>query len=207
MNRSGKIFIIAAPSGAGKTSLVNATVLELDRIQISVSYTTRPPRPGDKNKVHYHFITEAEFEKMVESHAFLEYATVYGYRYGTGQQWVSDRLQQGIDVILEIDWQGAHQLRGQFRRAVSIFILPPSVAELAKRLEGRQQDDSMVIQARMAKARSEMAHYDDFDYLIVNDHFDTAKAELCHIILAERLRLMEQKQEKAQLLAELLKND
>lgn len=207
MNRKGKIFIIAAPSGAGKTSLVNAAVADIDRIQISISYTTRPPRPGDKHSVDYHFICEAEFEKMLSDNAFLEHATVYNYRYGTGKQWVWDRLDRGIDVILEIDWQGAQQLREQFDNLVTIFILPPSISALAKRLEARRQDDQNVIKSRMTKARSEMMHYDEFDYLIVNDDFSTAKRELQHIILAERLRLLPQSQERRQLLVELLKND
>lgn len=207
MNRPGKIFIVAAPSGAGKTSLVNAAVLELNRIQISISYTTRPPRPGDKDGVHYRFITEATYKKMVEEEAFLEHAKVFDYHYGTSKEWVLERQKEGVDVILEIDWQGARQLRQQLTGVISIFILPPSVEELSRRLLRRQQDAQRVIQSRMAKARSEMVHYPEFDYLIVNNDFELAKSELKCIILAERLRLAEQQQEQAQLLAELLKND
>lgn len=201
------MFVVAAPSGAGKTSLVNATVEELDCVQISVSYTTRPARPGDREGIDYHFIDEAEFQAMVAEQAFLEYATVFGYHYGTGKQWVLDRLQQGIDVILEIDWQGARQLRAMFGNVVSVFIFPPSIAELKRRLENRRRDDQGVISFRMQKAQAEMIHYHEFDYLLINNDFSKAKEELKHILLAERLRLGDQQQAQAQLLADLLQND
>ena len=206
MSRTGRIFIIAAPSGAGKTSLVNAFVPRLDRIKISVSYTTRPPRPDDKEGVDYHFVTDAEFVHMISDHAFLEYANVYGYRYGTGKRWVNEHLQNGIDVILEIDWQGAQQVRNIFPSSVSIFILPPSFHALAQRLEDRQQDNVQVIETRLSKARNELVHYKEFDYLIVNDDFWTAVQDLENIVRAERLRLPVQQQEQAKLLADLLQS-
>lgn len=206
MSRLGKIFIIAAPSGAGKTSLVNAFVPRLDRIKISVSYTTRPPRPDDEEGIDYHFIDDAEFSHMVSEHAFLEYANVYGYRYGTGKKWVTEHLRSGIDVVLEIDWQGAQQVRNLFPSTVSIFILPPSIAVLAKRLQDRQQDDPQVIETRLSKARMELNHYKEFDYLVVNDDFVTAVEDLQDIVRVERLRIAEQQQEQAKLLADLTNN-
>jgi len=206
LSRLGKIFIIAAPSGAGKTSLVNAFVPRLDRIKISVSYTTRPPRPDDEEGIDYHFIDDAEFSHMVSEHAFLEYANVYGYRYGTGKKWVTEHLRSGIDVVLEIDWQGAQQVRNLFPSTVSIFILPPSIAVLAKRLQDRQQDDPQVIETRLSKARMELNHYKEFDYLVVNDDFVTAVEDLQDIVRVERLRIAEQQQEQAKLLADLTNN-
>lgn len=201
------MFVVAAPSGAGKTSLVNAMVKELTNVQISVSYTTRKPRSGEQEGVDYHFITEELFEQMVVDQAFLEYATVFGRHYGTGRQWVLDKLHQGIDIILEIDWQGARQLRELFANVVSIFILPPSMQELANRLIKRQQDDQEVIEERMRKAYAEMVHFGEFDYLVFNRDFDQAKQDLKHIVLAERLRLRDQQQTEAVLLADLLRND
>ena len=204
MSKKGKMFIVAAPSGAGKTSLVNAMVKEMTDVQISVSYTTRHPREGEVDGVDYHFIDERLFEQMVIDQAFLEYATVFGRHYGTGRQWVLDKLHQGIDIILEIDWQGARQLRELFSQVVSIFILPPSMEELAQRLIKRQQDEQEIIEERMAKAHAEMVHYNEFDYLIINRDFSTAKEQLKHIILAERLTLRDQQQAEAGLIAQLL---
>ncbi len=204
MSKKGKMFIVAAPSGAGKTSLVNAMVKEMTDVQISVSYTTRRPREGERDGVDYHFIQENLFEQMVIDQAFLEYATVFGRHYGTGRQWVLDKLHQGIDIILEIDWQGARQLRELFSQVVSIFILPPSMEELAQRLIKRQQDEQDIIEERMAKAHAEMVHYNEFDYLIINRDFSTAKEQLKHIILAERLKLRDQQHAEAGLIAQLL---
>jgi guanylate kinase len=204
LSKKGKMFIVAAPSGAGKTSLVNAMVKEMTDVQISVSYTTRRPREGERDGVDYHFIQENLFEQMVIDQAFLEYATVFGRHYGTGRQWVLDKLHQGIDIILEIDWQGARQLRELFSQVVSIFILPPSMEELAQRLIKRQQDEQDIIEERMAKAHAEMVHYNEFDYLIINRDFSTAKEQLKHIILAERLKLRDQQHAEAGLIAQLL---
>lgn len=207
MSRLGKLFVIAAPSGAGKTSLVNALVQSMEGIQISISYTTRPARPNDREGVDYHFIDESVFQSMVAEDAFLEHATVFGHYYGTSKKWVLNELKKGVDVILEIDWQGAQQMRRQFSGLVSIFILPPSTQELCGRLQRRQQDEEGVIFDRMAKSQLEMSHYAEFDYLIVNDDFTRAEGDLRSIISAERLRLHEQIQEQARLLADLLQKD
>ncbi len=207
MSRSGKLFIIAAPSGAGKTSLVNALVKEINRIQISISYTTRPMRPGDVDAEQYHFIDESRYQQMVAEEDFLEHALVFDHHYGTGKAWVLEKLNKGEDVILEIDWQGAEQVRKLIPASVSIFILPPSIEILHERLKSRSQDKADVIADRMSKNILEIEHYSDFDYLVVNKEFDTAVADLKAIVKAERLRLNEQRQEQFQLLADLLQKD
>ena len=183
---NGILFIVAAPSGAGKTSLVEA-LLQRDRaLAVSISHTTRPRRPAEADGVNYHFVSAARFESMIRDDAFLEHAEVFGNRYGTARAGVDSRLQQGLDVILEIDWQGAAQVRESHPRSVSIFILPPSTATLRARLIKRGQDDPSVIETRLAEARGEMAHYGEFDYLVVNDDFDAALEELLAITRAER---------------------
>ena len=207
MSRQGILFIVAAPSGAGKTSLVNALVDTLADIRISISYTTRSKRPGDEDGVQYHFVDQADFKAMVDSDGFLEHAEVFGHYYGTGRQWVLEQLRHGTDVVLEIDWQGARQVRQNFPDSRSIFILPPSLADLKQRLTGRGQDSEQVIAARMAASRSELQHYKEFDYLVVNQKFERALDDLRYIVFAERLSLTQQLQNQAVLLAQLLQND
>ena len=202
--RTANLFVIAAPSGAGKTSLVKALIESTDGVEVSVSHTTRAMRPGEKEGVHYHYISLEDFDAMVRAGAFLEHASVFDNRYGTAEQGVVGRLEEGIDVILEIDWQGARQVRAQVPGAIGIFILPPSRATLRERLTGRGQDDDEIIERRMRDAVSEMSHYEEFDYLVVNDEFDVALAQLRGIILAERQRLEVQRARLVGLLPELL---
>lgn len=185
---SGNLYIVSAPSGAGKTSLVSA-LLETDRgIRKSVSYTTRQPRPGEINGSHYHFVTTADFERMAQAGDFLESALVHDNRYGTSRKWVQEQMAADIDIVLEIDWQGASQVRKLMPAAISIFILPPSFEALLKRLNARGQDPADVIARRLANAREEIAHVTDFDYVIINNDFRTAASELQDVIRAERLR-------------------
>jgi guanylate kinase len=184
----GILFVVSAPSGAGKTSLVKA-LLECDAdLSLSVSYTTRAPRPGEKDGEHYHFVDKARFEAMVAEDAFVEYARVFDNAYGTAESALREVLDAGRDLLLEIDWQGAQQVRARFPEAVTVFIVPPSVEELERRLRGRGQDSDAVIAARMASARDELSHYGEYDYLIVNQVFETALAELQSVVAAERLR-------------------
>jgi guanylate kinase len=200
---AGILFIVSAPSGAGKTSLVKALRSNDGDLGLAVSYTTRSPRPGEQNGVHYHFVDSATFEAMVVSGAFLEHAEVFGKRYGTAEETVRAELGQGRDLILEIDWQGARQVRTRFPEAVSIFVLPPSLAALEERLRGRGQDDAEVIAGRMARARAELSHYGEYDYLVVNDRFEEALAELGCVVRAERLRRERQVQSLSALLTDL----
>jgi len=186
---AGILFIVSAPSGAGKTSLVRALLERTAGLVLSVSHTTRAPRPGEVDGRDYHFVSPEAFERLAEAGAFLEQAEVFGNRYGTAEQGVRDQLAAGHDVILEIDWQGARQVRRRFPEAVSIFIAPPSIEALRERLAGRGQDDPEVIARRMAKARDELAHYVEYDYLVINDQFDQALGELGCIVRAERVRL------------------
>jgi len=202
---AGTLFIISAPSGAGKTSLVNALLKQLDGVRVSVSHTTRPQRPGEVDGVNYHFVDRDRFEAMLEAGDFLESAEVFGNCYGTSQRWVEQMLAAGTDVILEIDWQGAQQVRRLLPGAISIFILPPGREALEQRLRGRGQDAPEVIARRLAEAVSEMSHYAEADYLVINDQFDTALAELCAILGGARLRLPRQAQRHAELIAQLLK--
>lgn len=184
----GTLWILSAPSGAGKTSLVTALLARLDQIRVSVSHTTRAPRPGEEDGVHYHFVSSAEFENLLARQEFLEHARVFDNRYGTSRIWVEEQLATGTDVILEIDWQGARQVRAQLPEAIPVFILPPGLPALEQRLRGRGQDDEAVIARRMADAEAEISHYPEYDYLIFNDDFDTALAELQAIVLARRAR-------------------
>ena len=160
---SGNLFIVAAPSGGGKTSLVRQLIATLDNIQVSISHTTRPMRPGEKNGVDYFFVSEQEFMAMVNENAFIEHAQVFNHLYGTSSMQITERLQQGIDIVLDIDWQGAAQIRYAFPKAVSIFIIPPSLAALKERLLNRRQDKDEVISDRMIKAQDELSHYPEFD--------------------------------------------
>jgi guanylate kinase len=183
----GTLFVVSAPSGAGKTSLVRAMLERDPLLTVSVSHTTRPRRSGEADGVNYHFVDRERFETMLASGAFLEHAEVFGNLYGTSAAWVEGTLEQGRDVILEIDWQGAAQIRSRLPETVSIFVLPPSLAVLEQRLRGRGQDEDAVIRRRLAEARAEMAHHVDYDYLVVNDDFQTAAADLLAIARAVRL--------------------
>ncbi len=200
----GFLYIISAPSGAGKTSLVKALLERDQQIRVSVSHTTRAARPGEEDGVAYNFVTLTEFDRLIEAGQFLEYAEVFTNKYGTSKAWVESQLAQGIDVILEIDWQGAEIVREKMPEARSIFILPPSREELLRRLTGRGTDSDEVIAGRMAQAESEMSHYGDFDYLVINDQFDVALDQLAAIFTANRLEMAVQQQAQQSLLAELL---
>ena len=200
----GTLYVISAPSGAGKTSLVKALLEKTEGIGVSVSHTTRAMREGEKNGVDYHFTEKAEFEKMVEASAFIEHAQVFDNYYGTATANIEDKLKQGEDVILEIDWQGAAQVRKQLPYSVNIFILPPSQAALEERLRGRGQDSDEIIARRMRDAKSETSHYSEYDYLLVNDDFDDALVELKSIVLARRSRFSAQSERLSPLLRELL---
>lgn len=186
---TGTLFIFSAPSGAGKTSLVKALLENTSHIGVSVSHTTRAPRPGEENGKDYNFVSQETFKELIEQNAFLEHAQVFDNFYGTSQQWVEQELQAGRDVILEIDWQGAEQVRRLMPQAVTVFILPPSIEELENRLSNRGQDSAEIIARRMQDAQSEMSHYGEFDYLIVNDDFDNALQELRAVVVARRHRL------------------
>ena len=200
----GSLYIISAPSGAGKTSLVKELLKTTDQVAVSVSHTTRGMRPGEVDGVDYHFVAQDEFQQMVASSAFLEHAQVFDNFYGTSQQHVEQQLLSGVDVILEIDWQGARQVRKLIVDSQSIFILPPSQAALRERLQNRGQDDESIIQRRMQDAVNEMSHYAEFDYLLVNDDFDLALQQLRSIIEANRLSQLRQEHRLEKLLIELL---
>jgi len=204
MSSTGTLYTVSAPSGAGKTSLVNALIRNNPSLRVSVSHTTRPRRPGEVDGVNYHFVTEPAFREMLEQAAFLEHAQVFGNLYGTSQSWVEQQLAAGTDVILEIDWQGARQVKTLMPQTQSIFILPPSRATLKQRLTERGQDDTSTIATRTAEAVQEMSHYVESDYLVVNQDFDTALAELQAIITAQRLRTARQQVELSKLLVDLL---
>lgn len=184
---SGQLYVVSAPSGAGKTSLVKALVEANDDLVVSVSHTTRAKRPGETDGINYHFVSVAEFNDLKEQRGFFEWAQVFDNFYGTGKQGVIKQLNQGMDVILEIDWQGAAQVKQQIPNAVAIFILPPSTAALRQRLTGRGQDDESVIERRMQSARDEISHYGEADYVVLNDRFETALNELQTIIKSQRL--------------------
>lgn len=201
---TGTLYIVAAPSGAGKTSLVKSLVATTPGVVASVSHTTRPPRPGEQEGVHYHFVPLPAFETMIAQGAFLEHAQVFGNCYGTSRAAVLSKLQDGLDVILEIDWQGARQVREQMPGCPGIFILPPSRDALRQRLAGRGQDSAEVIERRMAAALDELSHYAEFDYLVINDRFETALTELRAIFIAQRQRRAAQLERHPELLRALL---
>ena len=200
----GTLFIVAAPSGAGKSSIVNACLARDPAIRLSVSFTSRAPRPGERHAEHYHFVSADEFQSMVAAGDFFEHARVHGDWKGTARQSVEPQLAAGHDVLLEIDWQGARQVRTQVPDAVSVFILPPSREALEQRMRARGQDSDVVIAQRLAAAREELSHYDEFDYLIVNEHFDRAVDEMCSVFTACRLRRERQIARHAELIATLL---
>jgi guanylate kinase len=200
---AGNLYVIAAPSGGGKTSLVNALLEREPAIRLSVSYTTRPPRPGEVDGVHYRFVGEAEFFERRGAGEFLEHAHVHGNWYATSGTWLAEQVAIGNDVLLEIDWQGAAQVRRLIPAAVAIFILPPSLATLRERLEKRGQDSAEVIARRLAAALEEMRHCGEFDYVIINQEFATAVADLTAIVRASRLRTAPQLARHAALLDSL----
>lgn len=200
----GNLFIITAASGAGKTSLVRALLQQDAQIQLSVSYTTRQPRVGEVNGEHYHFVDEASFLKMLDENDFLESAHVHGARYGTSKTCVNEVLAAGQDLILEIDWQGAAQVRQLYPEAISIFILPPSMQELESRLRGRGQDSDEVIAKRLAAAKDEMSHVGEFDYVTINDKFEVALEDLNAIVRTQRLKREKQLARHATLLKGLI---
>ncbi|HTN35285.1 MAG TPA: guanylate kinase [Marinobacter sp.] len=200
---AGTLFVISAPSGAGKTSLV-AEMLKADQnLGVSISHTTRPMREGERDGVNYHFISREMFEAMIGKADFLEHAAVFGNYYGTSQVWVQETLATGRDVILEIDWQGASQVRRLMPDCVSIFIVPPSTEALARRLNGRGTDAPDVVSRRLAEAAVECQHAAEFDYLVVNDQFETALADLLAIVRSQRLRTIAQQARHGELLSSL----
>ncbi len=202
----GQLFVVSAPSGAGKTSLVNELVTRHEDLAISVSHTTRSPRPGEQEGINYHFISEAQFREMVRRDAFLEYAEVFGNLYGTSREWVESQLAQGIDLILEIDWQGARQIREKLPECTTIFVLPPSLEELERRLRGRGGDGEAVIRRRMEAAVLEMEHYREYDYLVINDDFHRAIGDLEAVIRGAGLRRELQERRHRELITTLLGN-
>lgn len=202
----GTLYIVSAPSGAGKSSLITG-LLERNptyAMKVSVSHTTRGMRPGEQDGVHYHFVQKEQFEALIEQGEFLEYAEVFGNYYGTSRVWIEDTLEKGIDVFLDIDWQGAQQIRQQMPHAKSVFILPPSKEELERRLNTRGQDSVAVIAKRMSEARSEISHYCEYDYVIVNDDFDVALMDFKAILRAERLKQDKQAAKYQSMIAALL---
>lgn len=203
----GTLFIVAAPSGAGKSSIVNACLARDSDIALSISFTSRAPRPGERHAEHYHFVDKAEFQRMIGAGEFFEYAVVHGDWKGTARQSVEPQLAAGKDVLLEIDWQGARQVRSKVPEAVSVFILPPSRDALDQRMRKRGQDSEAVMAQRLAAAREEMSHHVEFDYVVVNEDFETAVSEMCAIFHASRLRRERQVIRHADMIAGLLADD
>jgi guanylate kinase len=201
---NGTLYIISAASGAGKTTLVSAVLEQVADLEVSVSHTTRAPREGEVDGVNYHFVDKNTFEAMVENSEFIENAAVFGNMYGTSRQHIQEQLLKGKDVILEIDWQGARQIRQLITDCKSVYIVPPSTEALRERLTSRGQDDESIISRRMHEAISEMSHYVEFDYLIINDDFDEARDNLAAIIMGNRMLHKHQQQKHADLLARLL---
>jgi len=201
---TGTLYIISAPSGAGKTTLTQALMQTTTNVVMSVSHTTRPPRVNEQEGVDYHFVTEAQFDALIAANAFLEYAGVFKHRYGTSRQWVLDRLQQDQDVILDIDWQGARKIRALMPEAVSIYMLPPSLAVLRERLVKRHQDDQKTIDYRMSEAQKESLHYQEYDYLLINDEFNSTLNQFKSIIVAHRCKVGAQAEKYRLLISDLL---
>jgi guanylate kinase len=203
----GNLFIISAPSGAGKSTLINALLKQHADMQLSVSHTTRAPRPGESNGVQYHFTDVPTFKQLIEQQQFIEWAEVFGNYYGTSKAALADKLAQGIDVFLDIDWQGARQIKQQLPFVTSIFILPPSVAALEQRLNQRGQDSAEVIAGRMAKARDEISHAGEYDYWVVNDDLELALQQFSGIIQTQRLKQQKQAIRQQKLISGLLANE
>ena len=200
----GTLYIVAAPSGAGKSSIVNAVLKQVDKVALSISYTSRPARPGERHTQHYHFISKAQFEQMITDRQFFEYALVHGDYKGTARDSVIPLLEKGLDVLLEIDWQGARQVRQQIPEAKSIFILPPSKNALEMRMRSRGQDTEQVIAQRLDAAREEIKHFDEFDYVVINENFDQAVQEVTAIFSAQRLQTVQQQIRHKALIEQLL---
>ena len=201
---SGKLYVVAAPSGAGKTTLVRLLLESEPEVHLSISYTTRSPRPGEVNGREYHFVDVAAFRAMMARGDFLEWAEVHGNFYGTSKVWIGEQLDAGRDVLLEIDWQGAQQVRGAFPDAIGVFILPPSMEELTRRLTGRGTDSADVIERRLAAAQAEMRHVGEFDYVIINDSLEQALDDLRAVVHVSRLNLDAQRARHAALFARLI---
>jgi guanylate kinase len=199
---AGNLYVVAAPSGAGKTTLVRLLLEQEAGVQLSVSFTTRRPRPGEQNGCDYHFVDTAAFQAMIARQEFLEWAEVHGNFYGTSKKWIIERLAPDHDVLLEIDWQGAQQVRSAFPGAIGIFILPPSMEDLTRRLTGRGTDSTDVIARRLATARAEMRHVEEFDYVIINDSLEQALDDLRAVVRASRLTLAAQRARHAGLFAQ-----
>ena len=202
---TGQLYVISAPSGAGKTSLVKALLESTPNLVVSVSHTTRNIRPGETDGINYHFVNESEFESIRDANGFFEWAQVFGNFYGTSSQAVQDKLADGIDVILEIDWQGARQVKALVNSAISIFVLPPSTAALHRRLTDRGQDNDEIIEGRMQAARDEIAHYSEADFIVLNDEFETALHDLQSIVRVQRLAQEVQSRELTGVIADLLR--
>lgn len=200
----GNLFILSAPSGAGKSSLINALLAQHADMQLSVSHTTRAPRPGETDGVQYHFVSVEQFKQLIAEGVFLEWAEVFGNYYGTSRRAIETELAKGRDVFLDIDWQGAQQIRPQVPGVLSIFILPPSVAELEKRLNGRGTDSAETIAKRMQQAHSEISHVTEYDYVLINDDFQQCLQQFAAVVLSQRLTLAKQQQKQTTLFASLL---
>ena len=200
---TGNLIVVAAPSGAGKTSLVNVVLAEDPGLALSISHTTRSPRPGEQDGRDYHFIDLAGFEAMLGRGEFLESAEVHGNRYGTSRKWIEQTLERGSDVVLEIDWQGARQMRRLYPQAITIFILPPSIDELERRLRSRGQDSDAVIRRRVENAVEEILHAGEFDYVIINSIFEEAWRDLAAVVRAARLTLAQQRARNPDLLNQI----
>jgi guanylate kinase len=204
MSAPGNLYVISAPSGTGKTSLVKALIEAVPGILVSVSHTTRPKRPGEQHGVNYYFVDQAEFDRMVANNEFLEHATVFGNSYGTSRQWVEQTLEQGHDVILEIDWQGGQQIHDLIPNSISVFILPPSVADLYERLIKRNQDNHDIIRQRIADVRESTRHIGEYHFIVINDDFSAALKDLATLVYAERLTQRRQVIRFANILSDLM---
>ena len=202
----GNLFVVSSPSGAGKSSLISALLAKHTDMKVSVSHTTRASRPGEFDAQHYHFTDVATFKQLIEQNEFYEWAEVFGNYYGTSKSAIDEQLNQGIDVFLDIDWQGAEQMRKLVPSIITLFILPPSKQELESRLNKRGQDSQEVIAGRMAQAQSEMSHYKEYDFVMVNDDFEQTLADFEQIVLAHRLKVDNQQSKFADLINELLAN-
>ena len=201
-DQRGNLFVVVAPSGAGKTSLVDALLKREPNIRLSISFTTRAPRPGEQDGREYHFVDRGKFESMIAAGDFLEHANVYGNYYGTSKRWIEEQIAGDHDVLLEIDWQGAEQVRKLFPAVVGIFILPPSIEELRRRLQSRGKDTPEAIERRMASAREEISHVLEFEYIIVNERFESALDDLIAIARATRLSRVQQSRRLSKLIDE-----